>query len=159
MTTTAAPTRPIGHQTFQSIEYPGPINPSSSSSLDAALSTLGTGPDDRDAVFNKTQSHLEWRWRKDDHWAHPVLGERVPTHRLVVKVTRRRRRTRQSVENDVDQQDGGGVYHVQIPGMVKQTVRFRGKHDGVYLCMHECAHHNANKFHDSHGGLPVQASK
>jgi general transcription factor 3C polypeptide 5 (transcription factor C subunit 1) len=121
-----APFLSIGHQAFQSIEYPGPIGPSTSS-LEKALRTLGH-QEDLDTVFNKAQQNLELRFRPDDHWAHPVSGDRATTHRLLLKVTRRRRRCRsQEAEAHTGVDGVGGLYKVDIPGTIKQTVRFRGQ--------------------------------
>jgi general transcription factor 3C polypeptide 5 (transcription factor C subunit 1) len=126
-----APSISIGHQVFQSVEHPGTIG-SSSTSLAKALKTLGP-PEDLDGVFNRTLPHLDLRLRPDDHWAHPISGERSTTHRLLLKVSRRRRRHEADagvVTNDVTSGSSanrqGGVYKVDIPGSIKQTVRFRG---------------------------------
>jgi hypothetical protein len=126
-----APFLAIGHQAFQSIEYPGPIGPSTSS-LEKALRTLGH-QEDLDAVFNKSRSQLDLNFRPGDHWAHPVAGDRATTHRLLLKVTRRRRRRTQDdgdgsacVDQSTNHSQVGGLYKVDIPGTVKQTVRFRG---------------------------------
>lgn len=118
-----APFYPIGHEAFQSVEYPGPIGPSSAS-LDKALRGLGR-PEDWNSVFNKSRSNLELRFRPDDHFAHPVAGDRTTTHRVLLKVTRRRRRrSDQAGEDDV--QSEGGIYKIEVPGTIKQTVRYRG---------------------------------
>ena len=126
-----APSIPIGHQVFQSVEHPGTIGPSSAS-LAKALRTLGP-PEDLDGVFNRSLPHLDLRLRPDDHWAHPIPGERSTTHRLLLKVTRRRRRQQanagdggKDVTSGPSSDRRGGVYKVDIPGSVKQTVRFRG---------------------------------
>ena len=128
-----APSIPIGHQVFQSVEHPGTIGPSSTS-LAKALRTVGP-PEDLDGVFNRSLLHLDLRLRPDDHWAHPIPGERSTTHRLLLKVTRRRRRqeadegAHSNGETSASSTDGrGGVYKVDIPGSIKQTVRFRGEY-------------------------------
>jgi general transcription factor 3C polypeptide 5 (transcription factor C subunit 1) len=124
-----APFYPIGNQAFQSVEYPGSVGPSSLS-LDKALRSIGK-PEDWNSVFNKTKSNLELRLRPDDHWAHPVAGDRTTTHRVLLKVTRRRRRRSDQFQGE--QLAGGnavplekGVYKVEVAGTVKQTVRYRG---------------------------------
>ncbi|KAG7530776.1 hypothetical protein FFLO_04818 [Filobasidium floriforme] len=124
-----APFYPIGHEAFQSVEYPGPIGPSSAS-LDKALRGLGR-PEDWNSVFNKSRSNLELRFRPDDHFAHPVAGDRTTTHRVLLKVTRRRRRrSNQAGEDDVHSE--GGIYKIELPGTIKQTVRYRAMADYQY---------------------------
>lgn len=124
-----APFYPIGTQTFQSVEYPGPIGPTPTS-LNKALKTLGK-EEDWNQVFNKTRANLELNFRPEDHWAHPVPGDRTTTHRVLLKVTRRRRRRpRQAVDGAAPETSGEreeGVYKIELPGTVKQTVRYRGQ--------------------------------
>ena len=124
-----APFYPIGSQVFQSVEYPGRIGPSPAS-LDTVLRGLGR-PEDWNHVFNKTRSNLELSLRPGDHWAHPIPGDRTNTHRVLLKVIRRRRKQTGGTESHDLADEGAtrrdeGVYKIEVPGTVKQTVRYRG---------------------------------
>lgn len=130
-----APLRRIGRQAFQSIEYPGPIR-QAPASLEKALGTLGT-EEDRNRLFNRAAPNLELNFQPNNFWSHPIAGERVGVQRLVLKVTRKRRKllATNHVGDDVDMNgtarrarhvEPGGVYKIEMAGVVKSTVRFRG---------------------------------
>jgi general transcription factor 3C polypeptide 5 (transcription factor C subunit 1) len=133
-----APTISIGTQTLQSVEYPGAIGPSPKS-LQKALRTLGK-QGDWDKTFNKETTNLELRFRPENRWAHPVIGDRVQCHRLLMKVTRRRRKRRTTTEQGVQEgqeEEDGGVYKVDVRGVIKQTVRYRGQSYGSSFAANE----------------------
>lgn len=135
---------------FNSIEFPGPIS-QSRASLDKALESLGSQTA-IDACFNRATRMLELKYNVHDYWSHPIVGERVPIQRLVLKVTRRRRKIRSSSNSSTDAQDGAlaragsqarehlamnnedsrhaaeGIFKAEVTGVVKSTVRFRGKY-------------------------------
>lgn len=136
-----APLKRLPKIAFNSVEYPGPIS-RQPASIDYALSTLGRQPA-VDACFNRATRILELRYDVQDTWSHPIVGENVPVQRLVLKVTRRRRKIREpsepsSVTNEqttsstvqVANVSNGGVFKAEIMGVVKSTVRFRGKCSG-----------------------------
>lgn len=144
----AAPIRRLPKNPFNSIEFPGPIS-QNPSSLDKALESLGSQPA-LDACFNRSTRMLELRYDVQDFWSHPIIGESVPVQRLVLKVTRRRRKlkvpgeqsnnTQSDVATRVDppvqessqaptaasNASTGGVFKAEVIGVVKSTVRFRG---------------------------------
>lgn len=133
-----APLKRLPKVAFNSVEYPGPIS-HQPASVDYALSTLGKQPA-VDACFNRATRILELRYDVHDTWSHPIVGENVPVQRLVLKVTRRRRKVKQpsqpssatnhefasSTAEDANV-SSGGVFKAEIMGVVKSTVRFRGK--------------------------------
>jgi general transcription factor 3C polypeptide 5 (transcription factor C subunit 1) len=109
---------------FVAIEYPGPVN-SSAASVERALDVLG-GLDKVSAAINAKDANASLvelnysnRPLHDRNFTHPILGEAVETGNLMLKVVRRRRRHPAPGEE-------AGVYSVQVAGLVKQTIRFRG---------------------------------
>ena len=134
---------------FNSIEFPGPIS-QDRASLAKALESLGHQKA-IDACFNRATRMLELKYDVHDYWSHPIVGESVPIQRLVLKVTRRRRKIRSSRNSSTDAQHGTrlgagqrahehlvminddskqaaeGVFKAEVVGVVKSTVRFRGK--------------------------------
>lgn len=137
-----APTKRLLKIAFNSVEYPGPIA-HQPASVAHALSTLGRQPA-VDACFNRATRILELRYDVNDTWSHPIVGENVPVQRLVLKVTRRRRKIKQPAEPSPGAANGqgsapnfqeskvsnGGIFKAEVMGIIKSTVRFRGK----YIC-------------------------
>lgn len=93
-----APTHRLVKQPFNSIEFPGPISSSSPLSLQTALRTLGS-QETIDSVFNRATKVLELRFRPDDEWSHPIIGESGGAQKLVLKITTRRRRNKRAIGN------------------------------------------------------------
>lgn len=153
--TKPAPVCRLPKTPFNSIEFPGPIS-SNPSSLNKALESLGSQKA-LDACFNRATRMLELRYDVHDSWSHPIIGESVPVQRLVLKITRRRRKPKPtrapntntlqhsdavanpSVHEDVQTATKGsnhsaeGVFKAEVIGVVKSTVRFRGEHIGPNL--------------------------
>jgi hypothetical protein len=145
----SAPVRRLPKIPFNSVEFPGHIS-ENPSSLDKALESLGSQPA-LDACFNRSTRMLELRYDTQDFWSHPIIGESVPVQRLVLKVTRRRRKLKvpgeqsNNTQNDVatrvdlpvqessqattavSNASVGGVFKAEVIGVVKSTVRFRGE--------------------------------
>ncbi|KAI0265130.1 RNA polymerase III transcription factor IIIC subunit-domain-containing protein [Gloeopeniophorella convolvens] len=120
---TSAPAHALPTTHFYSIEYPGYVQPSAPS-LAAALHTLG-GQARIDRAFRrgapKEDALLELSLRPDDPFAHPLPGDLVPTHNLLLRVVKRRRR------------DGAqGEYVAAAAGIVPKTTRFRSMADFQY---------------------------
>lgn len=139
-----APLKRLPKTAFNSVEYPGPIA-HQPASVNYALSTLGRQPA-VDACFNRATRILELRYDVHDTWSHPIVGENVPVQRLVLKVTRRRRKIKERVEpltnangpgSTANSQNptvsNGGIFKAEIVGVVKSTVRFRGKYTSTDL--------------------------
>jgi general transcription factor 3C polypeptide 5 (transcription factor C subunit 1) len=94
-------------------------------SVERALDVLG-GLDKVSAAINAKDANASLvelnysnRPLHDRNFTHPILGEAVETGNLMLKVVRRRRRHPAPGEE-------AGVYSVQVAGLVKQTIRFRG---------------------------------
>ena len=122
-----APTKTYPKQSYASIEYPGPV-----SQAEAILKVVSQS--DISECFNSTgttieQKTLEMRYKEGDLYANPVRGLRVPSQKLLLKVTKRRRRARDQggVEKGKERDGAGeGVFTAEIMGPLTQTVRFRG---------------------------------
>lgn len=138
-----APFRHYPKQAFASVEYPGPV------SQPSALLNL-ISQDDINECFNAPateQRILEMSYRKDDRYGVPVRGSRVASQKLLLKITRRRRKKVDGM--DLDGQQNGhekgkeralsardGVFTAEVVGPVTQTVRFRGtqQYIGDFAC-------------------------
>ena len=123
-----APTKTYPRQPFASIEYPGSV-----SYPEAILKVVSQA--DINECFNSTgltieQKTLEMRYKEGDLYAVPVRGLRVPSQKLLLKVTKRRRRTRDHAGMDKGKERDGaeeGVFTAELMGPMTQTVRFRGE--------------------------------
>lgn len=129
-----APFRFFPKATYASIEYPSTVSHPS-----AILRLIPQK--DIDECFNasaNSQPTLEMRYGGLDVSDTPVRGMRVQSQKLLLKLTRRRRRTEGDSENEGQQElstkgkekarDGAehGVFTSEIVGPIDHTVRFRG---------------------------------
>lgn len=123
----AAPLRPLQHTPFYSVEYPGYVKPES---IPLVVERLG-GQANLDSAFKRTGSKagsvLELNLRPGNPFAHPILGDVVPTNNIVLKVVKRRRKQTDSMDADAS-----GEYTVQAVGVVPKTARFRSMADYQY---------------------------
>lgn len=130
--------RPLPRTTFRSIEFPGPMQ-----RAEQILKLVHQ--EDIDDVFNAPMSdvrQLEMRYRPDVRAAVPVRGSRVASQKVLVKVTKRRRKGKEGKPEE-------GVFTAEVMGNIPQTVRFRCK---------STRGRGGNGADDSNGGLPVHAS-
>lgn len=107
--------RPLPRTTFRSVEYPGPMQ-------HANQILRHIDQEDLDDTFNAPMSdmrQLELRYRPENRAAVPVRGNRVASQKVLVKVTKRRRKGK------ADQ----GVFTAEVLGNIPQTVRFRSMAD------------------------------
>ncbi|CAK9787278.1 hypothetical protein CC85DRAFT_284365 [Cutaneotrichosporon oleaginosum] len=114
----AARIRPLPRTTFRSVEYPGPMQ-----RADQIMRHINQ--EDIDDTFNAPMSdmrQLELRYRPENRAAVPVRGNRVASQKVLVKITKRRRKGK------VDQ----GVFTADVMGNIPQTVRFRSMADYQY---------------------------
>lgn len=86
---------------------------------------VGVGPFQ---VCNATASYLELRYRSSP-FAHPVIGDALPTSNLLVRVTRRRKKGRNGGPPGPWEQPAASA---EILGEVVRTVRFRQMADFQY---------------------------
>ncbi|KAG8953739.1 tau 95 subunit of transcription factor TFIIIC [Tulasnella sp. 424] len=90
---TTAASRRLPQTSFYSIEYPGYVS-ETPEALSGALKTLG-GQASVDKIFKQPRSRvLDLKLRPDDLFAHPIPGEAVNSLKILVQVTRRKRRKR-----------------------------------------------------------------
>lgn len=120
-----APTRTFPTTAFAAVEYPGSV------SHPSALLKVIT-QDDMNECFNaptKETKMLEMKYGGDERDGIPVRGLRVASQKLLLKVTKRRRREDQMGKGKGKAIDGGeqGVFTAEIIGPITQTVRFRGE--------------------------------
>lgn len=101
------------------IEYPGIVK-----NVDKMLETLG-GKESLENTFSQANSRLELFFRPKDIYSHSTLGDRVNTHNLLVKCTKR---TTVDSEGKVTV-----VYESQIVGIIKTCYQFKGLADFQYL--------------------------
>ncbi|KAF9821024.1 hypothetical protein IEO21_01001 [Rhodonia placenta] len=131
--TTAAVERPLPSKHFYSIEYPGYVQPKS---VPLAVERLG-GQSNIDNAFKrssgKTEPLLELHLRPGNPFAHPVPGEVVHTHNILLKVVKRRRRKRDGdVPSSSTADSSVGDYTVEAMGVIPKTARFRSMVDYQY---------------------------
>lgn len=90
---------------------------------------------------------MEAKLRPEDPFAHPIPGEIVGTHNIVLKVVKRRRKR-------AGDEAGGstGEYRVEAMGSIRKTVRFRSERVLRPLSA------RANYPRYRHGRLPVSCS-
>ncbi|KAI8882142.1 hypothetical protein K501DRAFT_286034 [Backusella circina FSU 941] len=117
----AAPLLPIGERRYLCVEYPGYVK-----SLKRALNTMGGEKALAQAI--QDDSPVELNFRKTDIFSHPIKGDILPSTRLLVKVTRRVRRHRETGEIvEEDEKEEG--WKTEVLGSVTKTLRFRAMAD------------------------------
>lgn len=128
--TSYAPYKPIPKMAYSSVEYPSTVSHPS-----AILRLISQ--EDINECFNKPMNNpalLEVRFGGLDRpSAIPIRGNRMPSQKLLLKVTKRRRR--KGGEETVGQTDKGkeperpgseeGIFVSEVVGPISQTVRFR----------------------------------
>ncbi|KAH8106055.1 RNA polymerase III transcription factor IIIC subunit-domain-containing protein [Cristinia sonorae] len=123
-----APSHRLPPSHFYSIEYPGYVRPTS---IPIALGKLG-GPSQVFAAFQKSGSKagspLELNLRPNDPFSHPVAGEVLQTNNLLMKVVKRKRKTRGPDGEAI------GEYTAEVVGSISKTARFRSMADYQYKC-------------------------
>lgn len=132
--------------TYYSVEYPGYVQ-SHPSSLAYALRTLG-GQKALNDAFNEGGRILELKLQPDNPFAHPITGDVVNTNKLLVKVTRRKKRDNENTDagtvnthgiEGVTLDKGKGkeaqpeeeAYSAEVVGAIPKTIRFRSA-SGLY---------------------------
>lgn len=110
-----SPLIPIEKRKFLCVEYPGHVK-----KPERAIKTLGGESALSEALVNNTQVQL--RYRAKDIFSHPINGDVLDTCKLLVKVTRRVKRSKKTGE--IVEDDAAPWQH-QVVGLVEKTVRFR----------------------------------
>jgi len=123
-----APERPLPQIPFYSIEYPGYVQ---ASSVPLAIRNLG-GQAKLDHAFRrstqKADALLELSMQPENPFSHPIPGDVIGANNLLLKVVKRRRKTRPDadVSGSSTSADGSmGDYTAEICGIVAKTGRFR----------------------------------
>ncbi|KXN87859.1 Transcription factor tau subunit sfc1 [Leucoagaricus sp. SymC.cos] len=123
-----APAHPFPQVHYYSIEYPGYVQPAS---VSTAIRNLG-GQARIDNVFRRNTPRaevlLELSLRPDSMFSHPIPGDVVGTHNLLLKVIKRRKMSRPGQ----NQTPSVGEYKADVIGVVAKTVRFRSMVDFQY---------------------------
>ncbi|KAF8897346.1 RNA polymerase III transcription factor IIIC subunit-domain-containing protein [Infundibulicybe gibba] len=127
-TSDRAPDRALPKVAFYSVEYPGYVK---EQSVPLAIQNLG-GQTSLDNAFrraaSKTDAHIEVALRPGNPFAHPIPGDVVPTNNILLKITKKRRKRR-----DTPPEDGAiGEYTVEAVGVINKTARFRSMVDYQY---------------------------
>ncbi|ORX49133.1 hypothetical protein DM01DRAFT_1338319 [Hesseltinella vesiculosa] len=113
------PKYPVGDRTFFCVEYPGAVK-----NVDRAVNSLGGERAIAQAFQNGDNHRMELRYRPGDPFCHSINGNVVSTPRLLLKVTRRRRR---------DQPEDQAQVTTEVLGTIPYTCRFRSLGDFQYL--------------------------
>lgn len=124
----SAPSKTLSHTPFYSIEYPGYIAPGS---VPRVLQRLG-GDQTVTETFRRGLK-IDLKLKDNAPFAHPVTGQAVTSHNLVLKVVRRKRRqTQLDRSEDVVMQTGSsqnlvpkGEFTAEVVGVIQKTIRFR----------------------------------
>lgn len=116
--------KPLPRATYRSIEYPGPV------AYPDLIHTV-IRPLDIEECFNANIAdarQLEMRYRgagpEAERSAVPVRGTRVASQKMLVKLTKRRKK---ALPGQTQPPGGEGVFTVDVIGSIPQTVRFRCK--------------------------------
>ncbi|KAI8966932.1 RNA polymerase III transcription factor IIIC subunit-domain-containing protein [Mycotypha africana] len=133
----SAPILPIPDKQYLSVEYPGCVK-----RINKAIATLGGERALSDALSNNRRVQLSYR--RGDPFSHPINSDTVACAKLLVKVTRRVKRDRNTGEVVKEDHDG---YKVEIMGKIFKTVRFRAMADFQYLV------HKTDKIRQLKGAL------
>ncbi|WOO84407.1 Transcription factor tau subunit sfc1 [Vanrija pseudolonga] len=118
--------KPLPRATYRSIEYPGPV------AYPDLIHTV-IRPLDIEECFNANIAdarQLEMRYRgagpEAERSAVPVRGTRVASQKMLVKLTKRRKK---ALPGQTQPPGGEGVFTVDVIGSIPQTVRFRSMAD------------------------------
>ncbi|CAO3650424.1 unnamed protein product [Mucor fragilis] len=117
-----SPLTPIEKKKFLCVEYPGYVK-----RPERAIKTLGGESALSESLSSNSQVQL--RYRAKDIFSHPINGDILNTCKLLVRVTRRVKRSKKTgevVEDDAPWQH-------EIVGTVEKTVRFRALADFQYM--------------------------
>ncbi|XP_052788655.1 general transcription factor 3C polypeptide 5-like [Mya arenaria] len=107
-----------GSRRFLCVEHPALIQ-----NHDKALQTLG-GIETLQQIFSDSQKRLPLLWRPDNIYCKPAYGDRFSVSNLLMKVTKRRRKS-----------DGREDYKVEFCGHIDTSYRFQAMADFQYLPM------------------------
>ncbi|KAJ2781190.1 tau 95 subunit of transcription factor TFIIIC [Coemansia interrupta] len=108
-----------------SVEYPGYVE-----DAEKAIKSLGGREKLSRDVSQGVGAQLELRYRYDDPTSHPIKGEIVPTHNVLIKVTRRIRRPKGAPKDSPGETVGSSA---KIVGVIEKTARFRKLADFQYI--------------------------
>ncbi|KAJ1724723.1 tau 95 subunit of transcription factor TFIIIC [Coemansia erecta] len=108
-----------------SVEYPGYVE-----DAEKAIKSLGGREKLSRDVSQDVGAQLELRYRYDDPTSHPIKGEIVPTHNVLIKVTRRIRRPKGAPKDSPGETVGSSA---KIVGVIEKTARFRKLADFQYI--------------------------
>ena len=114
-----APYHHFEKQNYWSIECPGPVSHPSAIFNHISQEEINecfNGP------TSDTKRTLEMSFKRDEGRGVPILGHRAVCQKLLVKVTRRRRKKR---SKESDPESAEGVFMTEVLGPITQTVRFR----------------------------------
>ncbi|KAL1406830.1 tau 95 subunit of transcription factor TFIIIC [Vanrija albida] len=124
--TTSWGEKPLPRATYRSIEYPGPV-----AYPDLIHNVIR--PLDIEECFNANIAdarQLEMRYRgagpEAERSAVPVRGTRVASQKMLVRLTKRRKK---ALPGQTQPPGGEGVFTVDVIGSIPQTVRFRSMAD------------------------------
>ncbi|TPX67606.1 hypothetical protein CcCBS67573_g07465 [Chytriomyces confervae] len=121
-----APSAPLRNWHFHVVEMPGRIIGSDPQNAIAAMN----GMDAVAKAFSQDLVPLELSLRPNDPFAHPLLGEIIPTANLLLKVTRKRRKTGSGPNGEYLESDY--KIETEIAGIIVKTGRFRALADYQY---------------------------
>ncbi|KAI9497095.1 RNA polymerase III transcription factor IIIC subunit-domain-containing protein [Zychaea mexicana] len=108
----------VPNRKYVLVEYPGRVK-----NVDRALKSLG-GEKTIANALNKEVKTIELRYRPEDPFSHPVVGDVVPTSSLLLKVTKRKKK---------NQPDDEAAFKAEALGTILKSCRFRAMADFQYL--------------------------
>ncbi|KAJ2684467.1 tau 95 subunit of transcription factor TFIIIC, partial [Coemansia spiralis] len=122
---TMAERRPLPGRTMLAVEYPGYVV-----DADKAIRSIGGSKKLARDATEDIGMPVELRYRYDDPASHPINGEITPTENLLLKVTRRVRRTRAGSGQGPDEK---AQVQAEVVAVLDKTVRFRKLADFQYI--------------------------
>ncbi|KAI8150225.1 RNA polymerase III transcription factor IIIC subunit-domain-containing protein [Fennellomyces sp. T-0311] len=108
----------LPNRKFVLVEYPGRVK-----NVQRAIQTLG-GEKKIANTLNKDIKTLELKYRPEDPFSHPISGDVISTAAVVLKITKRKKKS---------QPDEEATYKAEAIGTVPRSCRFRAMADFQYL--------------------------
>ncbi|KAJ1726156.1 tau 95 subunit of transcription factor TFIIIC [Coemansia biformis] len=117
--------RPLPERALLSVEYPGYVV-----NADKAIRSIGGSKKLARDATEDIGMPVELRYRYDDPASHPINGKIIPTEDLLLKVTRRIRRSR---ERGTEPSSENVQVRAEVVAVLDKTVRFRKLSDFQYI--------------------------
>ncbi|XP_067825608.1 general transcription factor 3C polypeptide 5 isoform X1 [Heptranchias perlo] len=111
-------------------EYPGMVRDARK-----MLETLG-GEEGVSRTYADPCRRLELHFRPKDPYCHPVCANRFPSTSMLLRVKRRRKKSRATASPEEGDGEEEVKYEMEVLGLIGTTYKFQGMSDFQFLAMH-----------------------